>query len=94
MLRWGFLFLLVGLLVGLFGFTGIEGASFGIAKFLFVQFLAVFLVMAAIALTVFLAGPRVGDEWHQLNPLRVIQVVAAKAKAVRPVPAVIIAMNK
>jgi uncharacterized membrane protein YtjA (UPF0391 family) len=56
MLRWGFLFLLVGLLVGLFGFTGIEGASFGIAKLMFVPFLAVFLVMAALALTVFLAS--------------------------------------
>ena len=94
MLRWGFLFLLVGLLVGLFGFTGIEGASFEIAKFLFVPFLAVFLVMAAIALTVFLASARVGGEWHQLNALKVIQGVAAKAKAVRPVPAVITAMNK
>ena len=58
MLRWACLFLLVGLLVGLFGFTGIAGASFGIAKLLSVVFLTVFLAMAALAFTIFLARDR------------------------------------
>jgi uncharacterized membrane protein YtjA (UPF0391 family) len=56
MLRWAFLLLLVGLLVGLFGFTGIAGASFGIAKLLFFVSLVIFSVMAALAATVFLAA--------------------------------------
>jgi uncharacterized membrane protein YtjA (UPF0391 family) len=53
MLRWAFIFLIVGLVAGLLGFTGIAGASIGIAKFLFFLFLAIFVVMVVLGLTVF-----------------------------------------
>ena len=56
MLRWACLILMVGVLVGLFGFTGITGASFGIAKLLFFVSLVIFTVMAALAATIFLAA--------------------------------------
>jgi len=52
MLRWAFIFLVLGLIAALFGFTGIAGASIGIAKFLFFLFLAIFAVMLILGLTV------------------------------------------
>ena len=60
MLRWAFIFLLVGLVAGLFGFTGIAGASIGIAKFLFFICIAAFLVILILGMTIFRAatGPR------------------------------------
>lgn len=60
MLRWAFIFLLVGLVAGLFGFTGIAGASIGIAKVLFFICIVAFLVMLVLGLTIFKAatGPR------------------------------------
>jgi uncharacterized membrane protein YtjA (UPF0391 family) len=45
MLGWALTFLVLGLIAALFGFTGIAGASIGIAKILFFVFLAVFLVL-------------------------------------------------
>jgi uncharacterized membrane protein YtjA (UPF0391 family) len=45
MLHWAFVFLVLGLIAALFGFTGIAGASIGIAKLLFFVFIAVFSVM-------------------------------------------------
>ena len=45
MLNWALVFLVLGLIAALFGFTGIAGASIGIAKILFFVFLAVFVVM-------------------------------------------------
>jgi len=56
MLRWAFIFLVVGLIAGLLGFTGVAGASIGIAKFLFFLFLAIFVVMLVLGLTVFRAA--------------------------------------
>jgi uncharacterized membrane protein YtjA (UPF0391 family) len=56
MLRWAFIFLIVGLIAGLLGFTGIAGASIGIAKFLFFLFLAVFVIMLVLGLTLFRAA--------------------------------------
>src|SRR5438093_1019802 len=41
MLYWVFVFLVIGLIAALFGFTGVAGASFGIAKFLAGLFLVV-----------------------------------------------------
>ncbi|MGD0864197.1 MAG: DUF1328 family protein [Rhizomicrobium sp.] len=52
MLRLAFLFLILGLIAGVLGFTGIAGASFAIAKFLFVLFLLIFVVLLIAGLTI------------------------------------------
>lgn len=44
MLRWALVFLVLALVAGLLGFTGIAGESMYIAKILFFVFLVVFLV--------------------------------------------------
>ena len=44
MLRWALIFLVVGLVAGLFGFTSIAGAAIAIAKPLFYIFLVLFLI--------------------------------------------------
>ncbi|MDO8901072.1 MAG: DUF1328 domain-containing protein [Phenylobacterium sp.] len=46
MLNWALIFLVVALIAGLLGFTSIAGTAIGIAKILFVVFLALFLVSA------------------------------------------------
>ena len=51
MLRLAFLFLILGLIAGVLGFTGIAGASFAIAKFLFFIFLLIFAVLLIAGLT-------------------------------------------
>jgi len=51
MLQMALVFLVVGLLAALLGFTSIAGASFAIAKFLAGLFLVLFLVFMVIALT-------------------------------------------
>ena len=43
MLYWSFVFLVVALVAGLLGFTGIAAASAGIARFLFGAFFLLFL---------------------------------------------------
>lgn len=53
MLRWAVLFLILGLIAGLLGFTGIAGASFAIAKLLFGIFLVIFLVLLVLGLGIF-----------------------------------------
>jgi uncharacterized membrane protein YtjA (UPF0391 family) len=45
MLHWALVFLVLGLIAALFGFTGIAGASIGIAKILFFVFLALFAIV-------------------------------------------------
>ena len=45
MLHWALTFLVLGLIAALFGFTGIAGASIGIAKILFFVFLAMFAIV-------------------------------------------------
>jgi len=52
MLRWALMFLVLGLIAAAFGFTGIAGASIGIAKFLFFLFIAIFAVMLILGLKV------------------------------------------
>lgn len=52
MLRWAFIFLVIGLLAGLLGFTGIAGTSIAIAKTLFFVFMVIFLVLLLAGLTV------------------------------------------
>jgi uncharacterized membrane protein YtjA (UPF0391 family) len=50
MLGWTLIFLIVALLAGALGFTGIAGAAVGIAKVLFFIFLVLFLVSLIIRL--------------------------------------------
>ena len=45
MLKWALIFLVIGLIAGLLGFTGIAGTSIAIAKTLFFIFLVIFLVL-------------------------------------------------
>jgi uncharacterized membrane protein YtjA (UPF0391 family) len=51
MLHMALVFLVVGILAALLGFTTIAGASFAIAKFLAALFLILFLVFLVIGLT-------------------------------------------
>jgi len=53
MLRWAFIFLVVGIVAGLLGFTGVAGTATGIAKFLFFVFIAIWLVLLAVGYSVF-----------------------------------------
>ncbi len=45
MLRWALIFLVVGLIAGVLGFTTLAGASIAVAKFLFFIFIAIFVVL-------------------------------------------------
>lgn len=47
MLYWALVFLIVALLAGVFGFTGVSAAATGIAKILFFIFLVLFLISLA-----------------------------------------------
>lgn len=53
MLRWAVIFLVIGLIAGILGFTGIAGTSIAIAKTLFFIFLFIFLVLLIGGLTVY-----------------------------------------
>jgi uncharacterized membrane protein YtjA (UPF0391 family) len=53
MVKWAFIFLVVGLVAGLLGFTGIAGAFIGIAKILFFIAIAIFALMLILGYTVF-----------------------------------------
>ena len=57
MLRWAVIFLVIALVAGLLGFSGVAGASIAIAKTLFFIFLVVFLVLMIAGFTV---GRRIG----------------------------------
>jgi uncharacterized membrane protein YtjA (UPF0391 family) len=52
MLRWAFLFLIIGLIAGVLGFTGVAEASIAIAKILFFIFMVIFVVLLVAGLTV------------------------------------------
>lgn len=62
MLKWTVTFLVVAIVAALFGFTGIAGASIGIAKVLFFIFLALFVVTLVAGGTLFRG---VKDMTHQ-----------------------------
>jgi uncharacterized membrane protein YtjA (UPF0391 family) len=49
MLKWALIFLAVGIVAALLGFTGVAGASFAIAKALAVIFALLFLVFLILA---------------------------------------------
>jgi len=53
MVKWALVFLVVGLIAGVLGFTGIAGAAIGIAKLLFFIAIALFVVMLLLGVTVF-----------------------------------------
>ena len=48
---WAFMFLIVGLIAAMLGFTNIAGASFAIAKFLAGLFLVLFLIFLVLGMT-------------------------------------------
>ncbi len=52
MLKWAFVFLLIAIIAGIFGFTGVEQASATIAQWLFGIFLVLFLGALVIGLTI------------------------------------------
>jgi uncharacterized membrane protein YtjA (UPF0391 family) len=52
MLKWALFFLVISIVAGIFGFTGISAAAAGIAKILFFIFLAVFVILLVIGFVV------------------------------------------
>jgi uncharacterized membrane protein YtjA (UPF0391 family) len=52
-LKWAFIMLAVSLIAALFGFTDLAAASAGVARFLFFVFLALFVLLLVLGLTVF-----------------------------------------
>ena len=50
MIKWALIFLVIGLIAGALGFGGIAGMSFGIAKFLFVVAIALFVLFLVLGL--------------------------------------------
>jgi uncharacterized membrane protein YtjA (UPF0391 family) len=57
LLRWALVFLVVSIIAGLLGFTGVSVVSAEIARTLFFIFLLIFVVLLVMALTIFRAGP-------------------------------------
>lgn len=53
MIKWALVFLAVGLIAGVLGFTGVAGAAIGIAKFIFFAAIAIFVIMLVLGYTVF-----------------------------------------
>jgi uncharacterized membrane protein YtjA (UPF0391 family) len=53
MLRWSFIFLVIAIVAGIFGFTGISQGAESIAKVLFFIFLAVWIIVLVLGITVF-----------------------------------------
>lgn len=52
MLKWAFIFLLIAIVAGIFGFSGVEQASATIAQWLFGIFMVLFLGAIAIGLAI------------------------------------------
>ena len=52
MLKWAFVFLLIAIIAGIFGFTGVEAAASTIAQWLFGIFLVLFLGALFIGLAI------------------------------------------
>lgn len=49
MLRWTLLLLVIAVIAGLFGFTGVAGTATGIARTLFFVFLALLIISAIVS---------------------------------------------
>jgi uncharacterized membrane protein YtjA (UPF0391 family) len=54
-LKWALIFLVISVIAGVFGFTGVSVASADIARVLFYIFIAIFLVLLILGFTVFRA---------------------------------------
>lgn len=52
MLKWAFVFLLIAIVAGIFGFTGVEESAATIAKWLFGIFMVLFVGAIAIGLAI------------------------------------------
>ena len=52
MLKWAFIFLLIAIVAGIFGFTGVEATAATIAKWLFGIFLVLFIAALTIGLAI------------------------------------------
>jgi len=52
MLRWALIFLVIGLIAAVLGFTNVAGAAIGIAKILFFVFMVIFVVLLVAGLTI------------------------------------------
>lgn len=50
MLKWAIIFLVISLVAGLFGFTGISAAAGGVARILFFIAIAIFLIFVVLAI--------------------------------------------
>ncbi len=53
MLRWAFIFLIIALIAGLFGFGFVAGTALSIAKILFFIFIVLFVITLILGITVF-----------------------------------------
>ena len=53
MIKWALIFLAIGIVAAVLGFTGIAGASFAIAKILAFIAIAIFIILVALGLTIF-----------------------------------------
>ncbi|MCD9026668.1 DUF1328 domain-containing protein [Luteimonas sp. BDR2-5] len=52
MIKWAIIFAVIGLIAGVLGFSGVAGASFGIAKFLFWAAIIIAVVLFVLGMTV------------------------------------------
>jgi uncharacterized membrane protein YtjA (UPF0391 family) len=53
MIKWAIIFAVIGLVAGLFGFTGLAGAAMGIAKFLFWAAVIIAVILFVLGMTVY-----------------------------------------
>ncbi|HWW49550.1 MAG TPA: DUF1328 domain-containing protein [Xanthobacteraceae bacterium] len=54
-LKWALFFLVISIIAGLFGFTGVSAATGDIARVLFYVFVVIFIVLLILGLTIFRA---------------------------------------
>lgn len=53
MIKWAIIFAVIGLIAGALGFTGIAGASMGIAQFLFWAAIIIAVILFVLGVTIF-----------------------------------------
>ncbi|WP_024890442.1 DUF1328 domain-containing protein [Luteimonas huabeiensis] len=53
MIKWAIIFAIIGLIAGALGFTGIAGASMGIAKFLFWAAIIIAVILFVLGVTIY-----------------------------------------